>query len=232
MIDLTVIMATRNSAPFVSQALESITNQAYESVEILVIDADSTDGTQELVCKVPNTRLERQTGLGLWQAWNQAIQQISTPYIAMIDSDDLWEPDSIAVHMTALSENPKAVASIGLTRFFSDAETLPSGVRRELLEGSHRGAVPGATMYRREVFEMLGYFLERFTTTADIEWFLRLRQSNLMVEKPHTVVLAKRIHADNLSGTFPTQNQYDQDLIQIARESIQRKAKTAQKVLP
>ena len=72
MSDLTVIMATRNSAPFVSQALESITSQAYEPLEILVIDADSTDGTQELVRRVPNTRLERQTGLGLWQAWNPA----------------------------------------------------------------------------------------------------------------------------------------------------------------
>lgn len=232
MSDLTVIMATRNSAPFVSQALESITSQAYEPLEILVIDADSTDGTQELVRRVPNTHLERQTGLGLWQAWNQAIQQISTPYIAMIDSDDLWEADSIAVHMTALNQNPKAVASIGLTRFFSDEPTLPSGVRQELLSDSHRGTVPGATMYRREVFQLLGHFRENITTTADVEWFLRLRQSNLAVAEPDAVVLAKRIHPDNLGGDFSRRKQYDQDLIRIARESIQRKAHAAPEVLP
>lgn len=225
MSDLTVIMATRNSAPFVSQALKSITSQAYESLEILVIDADSTDGTQELVSTVPNTRLERQTGLGLWQAWNQAIQQISTPYIAMIDSDDLWEPGSIAVHTTALNDNPDAVASIGLTRFFSDAETLPSGIRQELLVGSHRGAVPGATMYRREVFERLGHFREELTTIADVEWFVRLRHSNLAVEEPDAVVLTKRIHPDNLGSILARQRQYDQDLIRIAHESIRRKLK-------
>lgn len=232
MSDLTVIMATRNSAPFVAQALASITRQGYEAIEILVIDADSTDGTQEIVCQVPNTRLENQAGLGLWQAWNQAIQQIATPYVAMIDSDDLWEPNSIEVHMTALNRNPDAVASIGLTRFFSDAGILPSGIRHELLEGSHRGAVPGATMYRRKVFDLLGRFREDIPTTSDVEWFLRLRQSNLVVAEPDAVVLAKRIHSGNLSTSFSGHGNYDRDLIQIARESIQRKSEAAREGEP
>ena len=206
--------------------------QNYAPLEILVIDAGSTDGTQDLVRRVPNTRLERQSGTGLWQAWNQAIQQISTPLIAMIDSDDLWEPGAIEVHVAALKQNPEAVASVGLTRFFSDDAGRSSGSRPGLLSGSHRGLIPGATMFRREVFDLIGRFREDIPTTSDVEWFLRLRQSGLTLEEPDFVILAKRIHSDNLSATFPKLDQYDHDLIRIARESIQRQTQASQRVQP
>jgi glycosyltransferase involved in cell wall biosynthesis len=222
---LTVIMATRNAATFISEALASIASQTFAPLKSIVVDADSTDGTQELVLREDKTELIPQTGQGLWQAWNQAILQISTPFIAMIDSDDLWEPNALAVHMTAFSQNPLAVVSIGRTRFFSDHETLRAGIRSNLLKGSHRGAVPGATVFRREVFETMGLFKEDLTTASDIEWFLRLRQSNLVVAEPDAVVLAKRIHSDNLGDFFVRHRQYDQDLIRIAHESIRRKQK-------
>lgn len=228
MSSLTVIMATRNSARFVAHALASITSQRYASLEIVVVDADSTDGTQEIVCKAPHTRLERQRGAGLWQAWNQAIEQVTTPFIAMIDSDDLWEQDSLAVHMAAFDQCPDAVASIGLTRFFCEDVTVLGGIRPNLLVSSHRGMVPGATMFRREVFDMLGHFREELSTMSDVEWFLRLRQSNLHIVEPDAVVLAKRVHSGNLSRVFAKQSRYDRDLIQIARESIQRRASATQ----
>jgi len=222
---ITVILATRNAATFITEALASVATQTIAPREILVVDADSTDGTQELVLRMPNTQLQRQTGQGLWQAWNQAIGQISTPFIAIIDSDDFWEPNALEVHMAAFRHNPAAVVSIGRTRFFSNSEALPAGIRPDILNGSHRGAVPGATLFRKEVFDTLGLFREDLTTASDIDWFLRLRQSDLAVAEPAEVVLAKRIHPDNLGGVFARQQQYDQDLIRIARESIQRKTK-------
>jgi glycosyltransferase involved in cell wall biosynthesis len=220
---VTVIMATRNAATFVADSFASIASQTFAPQRTLVIDADSTDGTQEIVLHVPNTVLKLQTGQGLWQAWNQAIQQTSTPFVALIDSDDLWEPEALEVHMSAFDQNPQAVVSIGRTRFFSETEILPAGIRPEILNGSYRGAVPGATMFRREVFDIMGFFQEDLTTASDIEWFLRLRQSDLSVAEPNAVVLAKRIHPENLGGVFARQRQYDQDLIRIARESIHRK---------
>jgi glycosyltransferase involved in cell wall biosynthesis len=215
-------MATRNSASFVSDALDSVMAQGHQPAFVWVIDADSTDGTEDIVRRIPHVQLIRQTGTGLWQAWNQAIAQAHTPFIAILDSDDRWELDALSVHVTAFAHNPQAAVSIGRTRFFCDSKKVPAGVRPELLKSSHRGAIPGATLWRREVFATLGPFREDLTTTSDIEWFLRLRQSSLEIAEPEAVVLAKRIHSNSLGLSLMQSTTYDRQLINVARESIYR----------
>ncbi len=229
MTEITVVMATRNAAAYVTEALTSVMEQAATSaLQVVVVDADSTDGTPDLVRRFPRVKLERQTGAGLWQAWNQVITAATTPFIAMLDSDDRWEPGTVQAHLRAFDARPDAMASIGRTRFFLQGEVLPAGIRPQILHDSHRGAIPGATMYRREVFDVLGLFPEDIPTASDVDWFLRLRQSGLVIAEPAEVVLAKRVHADHLGGEFARGSQYDRDLIRIARESLlRRRAATA-----
>lgn len=219
---ITAVMATRNSSAYVAEALNSIVAQGAD-VDVVVVDAGSTDGTVDIAQSLPRVRVVQQSGTGLWQAWNQGIEAADTRLIAMLDSDDLWEPGSVAAHLRSLADTPTAVASIGRTRFFLQGDRIPAGVRPELLTGAHRGAVPGATMYRREVFDHIGPFPLDFPTASDVEWFLRLRQSGLPIAEPDDVVLAKRIHPDNLGGEFARAGQYDRDLVRIARESLQRR---------
>lgn len=219
---ITVVMATRNSAAHVAEALASITAQQVDDLEVVVIDAASTDATPEIVAASPQTRWEQQTGTGLWQAWNQAIAGSSADFIAFLDSDDRWEPGALAVHREQFTAHPQAAASIGRVRFFLSGSTVPAGIRPELLQGAHRGAMPGASLIRREVFDRLGPFPEDLPTASDIEWFLRLRQSGLPIAEPDAVVLAKRLHGESLGAGFPQVEQYDRDLIRIARESLAR----------
>ena len=223
---ITVVMATRNSASFVSDALDSVMAQGHQPAFVWVIDADSTDGTEDIVRQIPHVQLIRQTGTGLWQAWNQAIAQARTPFIAILDSDDRWEPDALSVHITAFAHHPQAAVSTGRTRFFCDSKKVPAGVRPELLKGSHRGAFPGATLWRREAFATLGPFREDLTHASDIEWFLRLRQSSLETAEPEAVVLAKRIHSNSLGLSLTQSTAYERQLINVARESIHRIRKT------
>lgn len=223
---ITVVMATRNAGTFVAEALQSIARQRHSprvgSLKLLVIDAGSTDGTQELVRGIEFATLQQQRGQGLWQAWNQAIEQVHTPWIAMLDSDDCWEPGAITVHLKAMAAQPEALVSIGRTRFVLDGPELPKGIRPTLLQGSHRGPIPGATLFGREVFERLGLFDPGNSTASDVEWFARLRHSGIAIAEPETVVLTKRIHAHNLSSSLARGSHYDQDLLAIARASIQR----------
>lgn len=227
MTEIAVVMATRNSAAYLAEALDSITGQGRHGLDIAVVDAASTDGTQDIVAGVPDARLIPQTGTGLWQAWNQAIAATSAPLIAMLDSDDRWQPGALATHLRALEQHPAALVSIGRVRFFLQGDTVPSGVRPELLHGDHRGTVPGACLYRREVFDRMGPWPEDLPTAGDIAWFARLRRSGLPITQPDAVVLAKRVHPDNLGGQFERDGQYDRDLIRIARESLQRRAAAA-----
>lgn len=223
---ITVVMATRNAAAFVAEALQSIalqrTSGLVDSLQLLVVDAASTDGTQELVNRIEFATLQQQQGEGLWQAWNQAIEQVSTPWIAMLDSDDCWEPGALSAHLEAMAAQPEALVSIGRTRFVLDGSELPKGIRPALLEGSHRGPIPGATLFRREVFEQLGLFDPANSTASDVAWFARLRQEGIAIAEPEALVLTKRIHANNLSTALAGKSQYNQDLLAIARASIEQ----------
>ncbi len=223
---ITVVMATRNAAAFVEEALQSVAIQRASplvgSLQLLVIDAASIDGTQELVSRTAFATLQQQRGEGLWQAWNQAIEQVSTPWIAMLDSDDRWEPGALTAHLEAIANQPTALVSIGRTRFVLDGPELPKGIRPALLKGSHRGPIPGATLFRREVFKQLGLFDPANSTLSDVAWFARLRQEGIAVVEPEALVLTKRIHANNLSSALARGSHYDQDLLATARASIER----------
>jgi len=220
---ITVVMATRNAAAFVEEALQSVAIQRASplvgSLQLLVIDAASIDGTQELVSRTAFATLQQQRGEGLWQAWNQAIEQVSTPWIAMLDSDDRWEPGALTAHLEAIANQPTALVS---TRFVLDGSELPKGIRPALLKGSHRGPIPGATLFRREVFKQLGLFDPANSTLSDVAWFARLRQEGIAVAEPEALVLTKRIHANNLSSALARGSHYDQDLLATARASIER----------
>ena len=223
---ITVVMATRNAAAFVAEALQSIaiqrTSPMVDSLRLLVIDAASTDGTQELVNQIEFATLQQQRGQGLWQAWNQGIKQVNTPWIAMLDSDDRWEPGALSAHLDAMATQPEALVSIGRTRFVLDGSELPRGIRPALLQGSHRGPIPGATLFRAEVFEQLGLFDPANSTASDVAWFARLRQEGIASAEPEALVLTKRIHSRNLSSALARESQYDKDLLAIARASIER----------
>lgn len=227
MMEITVVMATRNSAIFLEEALRSIVlqrnNELNEKLRLIVIDADSKDGTKEIVNRVSFANLQQQKGNGLWQAWNQAIEQVETPWIAMLDSDDYWEPSALANHVKALQSSPSACVSIGLTRFILATDHLPKGIRSSLFEGFHRGAIPGATIFHKDAFLKLGLFNTDYSTASDVDWFLRLYQSNLIIAKPEEIVLNKRIHSTNLSLDLSSKTQYDQDLLSIARNSMRKK---------
>lgn len=220
--DISVIMATRNSGRFVAEALTSITGQRHPALEIVVVDAASTDETAAIVSATPGTHLVQQTGSGLWQAWNQAIVMARGEWIAFLDSDDSWEPGALAAHLQAHATQ-NVVGSIGRTRFFLTGEQLPPGVRPELLQDTHRGPIPGASLLHRSVFDTLGHFPVDYPTAADIEWYLRLQQSGLPIAELDEVVLRKRLRADHLGAELTRGADYDRDVLRIARESLLRR---------
>jgi glycosyltransferase involved in cell wall biosynthesis len=96
---VSVILPVFNGAEFVSYALESISLQTYENLEVIVVDDGSTDGTQAILQgwtrRDPRVRLIVQANAGVARARNRAIAESSGEFVAPIDADDMWGPDKI-----------------------------------------------------------------------------------------------------------------------------------------
>lgn len=98
---VSVIMPTYNSADFVQASIESVLNQSYRSLELIVIDDCSTDNTRDLVQaleqKDPRVRLlvlDNNEGAGA--ARNKGVEFATGNYIAFLDSDDIWMENKLA----------------------------------------------------------------------------------------------------------------------------------------
>ncbi len=220
---VSVVMATRNAQPHLAAALASVDAQGISDVEIIVVDAASNDGTREVVHDHEQARLIDQSGTGLAQAWNQGIRESSADFVALLDSDDVWTPGALNAHLDALVAHPEALASVGRFEFVLDGDSPPPGFRTQLLHGDHWGNMPGCTMVRRGVFDVVGWYPEDLQVATDIEWFHRLRSSGVVIVDISRVVLRKRVHDSNLSFTAGQTPIYGAEVLQVARAAMLRR---------
>ena len=96
---VSVCLPTYNSALFVRDALESALAQAYEPLEILVVDNGSTDGTLDLVRGYDDPRLRvsvNERNIGLVANHNQCVRLARGELVKFVHSDDVLFPDCVA----------------------------------------------------------------------------------------------------------------------------------------
>ncbi len=104
-----VIMAVRDGAPFVGEAVESVLAQEFPDWEMVVVDDGSADGTPEILARFtdPRVRVVRTEGLGRAGARNRALETLDAPWIAILDGDDRMRPDRLAGQAAFLEAHPE-----------------------------------------------------------------------------------------------------------------------------
>ena len=102
---VTVIIPTYNRADMVMHAIESVRNQQYSAIQLIVIDDGSTDGTRELLEHAPDLEYHYIPNGGQAAARNLALQYANGSLIATLDSDDRWNPDFLKLSVECLETN-------------------------------------------------------------------------------------------------------------------------------
>ena len=97
---VSVVMPTYNTEKYIREAVSSIENQTLRDWELLVVDDCSTDHTYEILQKLAQEDarikiIRNQTNCGAAMSRNIAFSQCSGKYVALLDSDDLWEPEKL-----------------------------------------------------------------------------------------------------------------------------------------
>ena len=106
---VSIIMPVYNVAQYLNESLDSIVNQSYENLEIIVIDDGSTDGSgaicDEYAAKDKRIKLLHQTNKGVSSTRNAALDIMSGDFVAFIDSDDAYDPDYVQTMLDAMTDN-------------------------------------------------------------------------------------------------------------------------------
>jgi len=144
---VSVIIPTYNRAEYVVEAVASVSQQTYTNLEIIVIDDGSSDDTPECLeplLKDSRIRYLRQDNAGPAAARNKGLDAVTGEFVAFLDSDDLWLPDSVENRVRAFQKLPESVGVLfaDYVRELSRGETkdetfLESAGYDELFRSTH-----------------------------------------------------------------------------------------------
>jgi glycosyltransferase involved in cell wall biosynthesis len=232
-VNVSVIMPARNAERFIGEALCSLQQQRGVDLEILVVDDGSTDRTSEIVAEFAaadsRIRIVRTGQRGLLPALNTGLDHVAARYITFLDSDDMCPPGKIERQLGKLAAEPTLGAIVGEVLVFEEA----LGADLQPLPGSRWARVLspclGAGIFRREAVEAIGYFDEHFTHSGDIDFLLRLHDSDWPIQPERELALMCRKHAGNMSAN-PTEVRLQ--LLKVLQRSIARRRLSARSESP
>jgi glycosyltransferase involved in cell wall biosynthesis len=218
---VSIAIPVRNGERFLRQALDSVLDQTYRPIEVIVVDDGSTDSTPKIVKQYgPAVLYLSQNHQGLPAGRNRGIAAANGEYLAFLAHDDLFTPDKLEIQVGYLAAHPEVQYTVSHIRFFLEPGCgIPAGFRPELLEGDHIGRICEAMVARRSLFATVGVFRTDLKIADDVDWFARCKDQQVpMAVLPH-VLLHKRVHDTNLSSNVQANNR---ELLTLLRDSIRR----------
>lgn len=106
---VTVIIPTSNRPILLGRAVESVINQSYKNIEILIVLDGPNEETKKVISKIDSCKIkiiESETNIGAAQARNLGIRSASGDCVAFLDDDDEWAPDKIQLQSEAAEKIP------------------------------------------------------------------------------------------------------------------------------
>jgi len=205
-----VVMPVRNCAPYIGQALASLTAQSADALlDVIVVDDGSTDNTSSVVRSVMEqfslVRLFEVEGRGISAARNTGLRKMrpDTAYVTFLDADDVSPQGRIRQGLEHFEADPKLDLVFGSMRVFSelDAEKLEPKVGTWSVD--IRGVQLGAGLFRAGLVREVGEFDADFATGEDVDFLLRVFEA-----EPHYLLTSEicvfyRRHAANTSNDRP-----------------------------
>ncbi|MDE7434566.1 MAG: glycosyltransferase [Lachnospiraceae bacterium] len=188
---VSVCIPAYNSAGYIMDTVNSILNQTYRNLELVVVDDCSTDDTYEVLRAIQDERLKlyrNEHNLGMSGNWNRCLKLCSGEYVKLICADDLLAENALELEVSALEENPTAVIAESDTKLVDldgggkgfykryGKKGLVDGrkiCRRGFFNKDYFGA-PQANTFRRSVAEKIGGFDPAFTYILDYDFFVSL----------------------------------------------------------
>ncbi len=214
MSKISVIIPAYNCAKTIKETIESVLNQSFTDLELLVINDGSTDSSLDIVSKIKDSRIKifSYTNAGGNVSRNRGINHAVGEFISLLDADDIWTPDKLATQLQALEENPPTKVAYSWTDYIDEYGkfvhsgthiSLDGNVYEHLLVKNflENGSNP---LICKDALLTVGGFDESLLAGQDWDMWLRLAREFNFVAVPEVQILY-RISANSLSCNLARQ---------------------------
>lgn len=193
---VSVVIPTYNREHLLPQAIQSVLEQTYQNLEIIVVDDGSTDNTREIMKSFVNSDprikyFRHETNKGGGAARNSGIINSQGSYIAFLDSDCQWLPNKLEKQLEIFEKSDSRLGAVGGGTINISGDKIRIGRRkgdfgyiyRKLLKDVGFGNSinwPGGTptiIIKRECFEKSGLFDELLQSCQEHDMYLRIAKN-------------------------------------------------------
>jgi glycosyltransferase involved in cell wall biosynthesis len=209
---VSVLMPVRNGGSYLQEAVQSILDQTFGRLELLLIDDHSTDhAISRLDSADPRLRILNSPGKGVINAFNHGLPHAQGEFIARMDADDISLPARFETQVAYLNCNPDVDIAGACVEIISKQEVKggylhyqqwlnsvrqPEQIRKQIFIES---PIPNPTaMFRKAALEKLDGYRD-YDWPEDYDLFLRADQAGMSMGKPEPVLFQWRDHADRLT---------------------------------
>lgn len=207
---VSVIIPSYNRANFLSRAIDSVLQQTYLPLEIIVIDDGSADNTSKILTSY-GSRITHfsQTNQGVSCARNAGIKLASGKWLAFLDSDDAWKKNKLQTQIEAIQKQPEY-------RICHTEEIWYRNNKRVNPKNKHKkygGKIferclalclisPSSVLLQRSLIDEIGLFDETLPACEDYDLWLRITAFYpvLFLEQP--LLIKYGGHQDQLSQKY------------------------------
>jgi glycosyltransferase involved in cell wall biosynthesis len=208
---VSVIVPCYKVTDYIADALGSLRAQTFRDFETVVIN-DGCPDTANLEAALAPYRDEivylKQSNQGLSAARNAAIRRSRGKLVALLDGDDMWEPNYLAEHIAILDSHPDVDAVYPNARMFGDnpwagrlfSDTFPSrGEVTFLSVLQQRCCIYVGLTARREAMERVGLFDTDLRAAEDLDLWLRMLHAGSRFAYHTQPLVRQRLHRFSLS---------------------------------
>lgn len=225
---VSVIITAYKLAKYLEPCIRSVLAQTYSNLEVIVVNDASPDlcgAIAERIAKEDSRVrvIHNTTNQYLAEARNIGIRAARGRYILPLDADDLLDPNSVQLLVSALDRDRSCHITYGNVGFFDDAGADTDSTPLDPIADSsilwrggwppqfqyrdqirHRNQLPYCSMYRKAVWERTGGYRSRNKTAEDAEFWCRTTSYGFRPKKvTEALTLLYRNRTDSMSHTLP-----------------------------
>lgn len=211
---ISICIPAYNAESFIKETLESVLNQTYQNIEIIITDDCSKDQTVSIINSFSDKRIkfyQNEKNLGVEGNWNKALKLANGKYCKMMGADDILYPTCLEEQLAVLENSDVALVTSHKNVINQDGKLIitrkfpgngkykgVSALKKSLHRGTNIIGEPVAGLFRKEILEKSGYYNGENLYMIDMDlWSRILKHGDLYVVDK--VLYAFRISTQSLS---------------------------------
>lgn len=204
---VSVYITNYNYAPYLEQAIQSVLNQTFDDLELIIIDDGSNDGSQRIIKKyesLENIFVVLQNNKGLNKTNNVALQLARGKYIMRLDADDYLDPHALTVMVSELEHDPDLALVFPDYYMVDESGEVFDQVRRHDFSNDvslyDRPAHGACTMIRRDILLRFGGYDEEFSRQDGYDLWLNIIINSHPIKNVNLPLFYYRQHDKSLTS--------------------------------